>query len=101
MTSSPRSQPRRRDRRYSREGDIHRWASHQITIRSYASQIHGPASSGPGGQRGAVQLSYTGLDSGEEPLRSLTQVSCDGCPLMRAGGRRACIYDKVRSIAAQ
>jgi MoaA/NifB/PqqE/SkfB family radical SAM enzyme len=47
------------------------------------------------------ELSYTGLDSGEESLRSLTQVSCDGCPLMRAGGRRACIYDKVRSIAAQ
>jgi MoaA/NifB/PqqE/SkfB family radical SAM enzyme len=47
------------------------------------------------------ELSYTSLTSGEELFRPVAEVSCDGCPLMRADGRRACIYDKVRSIAAQ
>lgn len=46
------------------------------------------------------KLSYASLTTGEETLRSLAQASCDGCPLMRADGRRACIYDKVRSLAA-
>ena len=39
MTSSPRSPPRRSEKAIVLGGDIHRWASHQITIRSYACQI--------------------------------------------------------------
>jgi MoaA/NifB/PqqE/SkfB family radical SAM enzyme len=35
---------------------------------------------------------------GEELLRSDIMPSCDACPVMRAYGRRACIYDKVSSV---
>jgi MoaA/NifB/PqqE/SkfB family radical SAM enzyme len=34
---------------------------------------------------------------GEELLRASMPHTCDGCPVMRAEGRRACIYDKVSS----
>jgi MoaA/NifB/PqqE/SkfB family radical SAM enzyme len=34
---------------------------------------------------------------GEERLRADWLSSCDSCPVMRADGRRACIYDKVSS----
>jgi MoaA/NifB/PqqE/SkfB family radical SAM enzyme len=34
---------------------------------------------------------------GEELLRTWMPGACDGCPVMRADGRRACIYDKVSS----
>jgi len=47
------------------------------------------------------QLNYTSLGSGEELLRSAMRASCDSCPVMRTDGRRACIYDKVRSISSR
>jgi hypothetical protein len=31
-------------------------------------------------------------------LRADWLPSCDSCPVMRADGRRACIYDKVSSV---
>ncbi len=40
-------------------------------------------------------------ERGEELLRSTMLSSCDGCPVMQADGRRACIYDKVRSHGLQ
>lgn len=36
---------------------------------------------------------------GEELLLSTMPPSCDRCPVMRADGRRACIYDKVGSLS--
>ena len=36
---------------------------------------------------------------GEELLRSTMPSRSDGCPVMRADGRRACIYNKVRSLS--
>jgi MoaA/NifB/PqqE/SkfB family radical SAM enzyme len=45
------------------------------------------------------QLNFTRPGSGEELLRSSMQVSCDSCPVIHMDGRRACIYDKVRSIS--
>lgn len=44
------------------------------------------------------QLRLTGLGHGEERLRADWLPSCNGCPVMRADGRRACIYDKVSSL---
>ncbi|HEV2371913.1 MAG TPA: hypothetical protein VGS19_07075 [Streptosporangiaceae bacterium] len=38
-------------------------------------------------------------DHGEELLLSTMPNSCDGCPVMRADGRHACICDKVSSIS--
>jgi molybdenum cofactor biosynthesis enzyme MoaA len=45
------------------------------------------------------QLRFTRPGYGEELLRSSMPPSCDGCPVMRMDGRRACIYDKVRSTS--
>jgi MoaA/NifB/PqqE/SkfB family radical SAM enzyme len=36
---------------------------------------------------------------GEELLLSTMPSSCDGCPVIRADGRRACIFDKVSSLS--
>jgi MoaA/NifB/PqqE/SkfB family radical SAM enzyme len=36
---------------------------------------------------------------GEELLRSTMPPSCNRCPVIRADDRRACIYDKVRSLS--
>lgn len=44
------------------------------------------------------QLRLTGPGHGEERLRADWLSSCDSCPVMRADGRRACIYDKVSSV---
>jgi MoaA/NifB/PqqE/SkfB family radical SAM enzyme len=41
------------------------------------------------------QLRLTGPGHGEERLRADWLSTCDSCPVMRADGRRACIYDKV------
>jgi MoaA/NifB/PqqE/SkfB family radical SAM enzyme len=46
------------------------------------------------------QLRLTRPDRGEELLRAMMPGSCDGCPVLRPGGRRACIYDKVSSRLA-
>lgn len=46
------------------------------------------------------QLRLTRPDMGEELLRSSTPSGCDACPALRAGGRRACIYDKVSSATS-
>lgn len=43
------------------------------------------------------QLALTGPGHGEDRLRADWLSSCDSCPVMRADGRRACIYDKVSS----
>jgi MoaA/NifB/PqqE/SkfB family radical SAM enzyme len=43
------------------------------------------------------QLRLTRRRFGEELLKSPAVSDCDTCPAMRADGRRACIYDKVRS----
>jgi MoaA/NifB/PqqE/SkfB family radical SAM enzyme len=43
------------------------------------------------------ELRITRPLDGEELLRTTMASTCDGCPVMRAGGRRACIYDKVSS----
>jgi MoaA/NifB/PqqE/SkfB family radical SAM enzyme len=47
------------------------------------------------------QLRLTGPGHGEERLRADWLSSCDSCPVMRADGRRACIYDKVSSVRPQ
>ena len=47
------------------------------------------------------QLNFTNMAFGEELLRSSMRLTCDSCPVMRMDGRRACIYDKVRSIGSQ
>lgn len=47
------------------------------------------------------QLRFTRPDYGEELLRSSIPPSCDGCPVMLMDGRRACIYDKVRSTSVR
>jgi MoaA/NifB/PqqE/SkfB family radical SAM enzyme len=44
------------------------------------------------------QLVMTRPGHGEERLRRDWLTSCDSCPVMRADGRRACIYDKVSSL---
>jgi putative hydrolase of the HAD superfamily len=38
---------------------------------------------------------------GEELLRSSMPPSCNGCPVMLMDGRRACIYDKIRSTSVR
>jgi MoaA/NifB/PqqE/SkfB family radical SAM enzyme len=43
-------------------------------------------------------LRLTRPGNGEELLRSAMSRSCDACPVIQAEERRACIYDKVRSI---
>jgi MoaA/NifB/PqqE/SkfB family radical SAM enzyme len=43
------------------------------------------------------QLLVTGPGCGEDLLAASMPHDCDGCPVMRAHGRRACIYDKVSS----
>jgi MoaA/NifB/PqqE/SkfB family radical SAM enzyme len=43
------------------------------------------------------QLRLTRPGYGEELLRTSMPDTCDGCPVMSADGRRACIYDKVSS----
>lgn len=43
------------------------------------------------------ELVLTRPGYGEELLRTSMPHSCDGCPVMRADGRRACIYDKASS----
>jgi MoaA/NifB/PqqE/SkfB family radical SAM enzyme len=43
------------------------------------------------------QLRLTRPGHGEELLRAMMPDSCDGCPVLRPDGRRACIYDKVSS----
>ncbi|MGH3393558.1 MAG: radical SAM protein [Streptosporangiaceae bacterium] len=45
-----------------------------------------------------LQMTHPGF--GEELLRSTTPPGCDACPAVQAGGRRACIYDKVSSLSA-
>jgi MoaA/NifB/PqqE/SkfB family radical SAM enzyme len=45
------------------------------------------------------ELSLSRPRHGEELLLSTLTSPCDGCPVMRADGRRACIYDKVRSFS--
>lgn len=47
------------------------------------------------------QLNFTNMDSGEEFLRSSKLLTCDTCPVIQTGGRRACIYDKIRSIGSE
>jgi MoaA/NifB/PqqE/SkfB family radical SAM enzyme len=47
------------------------------------------------------QLNFTNMGFGEELLRSSMLLTCDSCPVMRMDGRRACIYDKVRSISSR
>jgi molybdenum cofactor biosynthesis enzyme MoaA len=47
------------------------------------------------------QLNFTNLGFGEELVRSSMQLSCDSCPVMQMDGRRACIYDKIRSISSR
>jgi MoaA/NifB/PqqE/SkfB family radical SAM enzyme len=44
---------------------------------------------------GTLRLTRRGY--GEELLLSTMPPACDGCPVMRADGRRACIFDKVSS----
>jgi len=44
------------------------------------------------------QIQLLRPEHGEELLRSSMPPSCDACPVMRAYGRRACIYDKVSSV---
>jgi MoaA/NifB/PqqE/SkfB family radical SAM enzyme len=44
------------------------------------------------------QLRVIDPGHGEERLRRDWLSSCDSCPVMRADGRRACIYDKVSSL---
>ena len=44
------------------------------------------------------QLRLTRPGFGEELLRSSTPPGCNACPAVQADGRRACIYDKVRSV---
>lgn len=44
------------------------------------------------------QIQLLRPERGEELLRSSMPPSCDACPVMRAYGRRACIYDKVSSV---
>jgi MoaA/NifB/PqqE/SkfB family radical SAM enzyme len=44
-----------------------------------------------------AELRLTSPGHGEERLRADWLSSCDSCPVMRADGRRACIYDKVSS----
>jgi len=55
-------------------------------------------------QEGMASLAMTGDQlrlsrpgTGEELLRSSMPSGCDTCPAVQADGRRACIYDKVRS----
>jgi MoaA/NifB/PqqE/SkfB family radical SAM enzyme len=43
------------------------------------------------------QVVLTRPGYGEELLRASMPHTCDGCPVIRAEGRRACIYDKVSS----
>jgi MoaA/NifB/PqqE/SkfB family radical SAM enzyme len=45
------------------------------------------------------ELRLSRPDYGEELLLSTMPPSCDGCPVMRADGRRACIFDKVSSLS--
>lgn len=45
------------------------------------------------------ELSLSRPAHGEELLRSTMPPTCEGCPVMRADGRHACIYDKVRSFS--
>jgi len=45
------------------------------------------------------ELSLSRSAYGEELLRSTMPPTCDGCPVMRPDDRRACIYDKVRSVS--
>jgi MoaA/NifB/PqqE/SkfB family radical SAM enzyme len=47
------------------------------------------------------QLRLTSPGHGEERLRADWLPSCDSCPVMRADGRRACIYDKVSSVRSR
>ena len=44
-----------------------------------------------------LRLSRPGY--GEDLLLSTMPSACDGCPVMRADGRRACIFDKVSSLS--
>ncbi len=44
------------------------------------------------------QLLLTRPGSGEDQLGESMPPACDSCPAMPAGGRRACIYDKVSSV---
>jgi MoaA/NifB/PqqE/SkfB family radical SAM enzyme len=44
------------------------------------------------------QLKLNSAARGEERLRTDWLPSCNSCPVMRAEGRRACIYDKVSSV---
>ena len=44
-----------------------------------------------------LRLSRPGY--GEELLLSTMPDACDGCPVMRADDRRACIFDKVSSLS--
>jgi MoaA/NifB/PqqE/SkfB family radical SAM enzyme len=44
------------------------------------------------------ELRLSRPDRGEELLLSTMPASCDGCPVKRAEGRRACIFDKVSSL---
>ena len=47
------------------------------------------------------QLNFTNPGFGEELVRSSMRPSCDSCPVMQMDGRRACIYDKIRSISSR
>ncbi len=44
------------------------------------------------------QLLLTRPGSGEDQLKESMSPACDSCPALQAGGRRACIYDKVSSV---
>jgi MoaA/NifB/PqqE/SkfB family radical SAM enzyme len=46
-----------------------------------------------------LRLSRPGY--GEALLLSIMPSSCDGCPVMRAEGRRACIFDKASSVDSE
>jgi molybdenum cofactor biosynthesis enzyme MoaA len=47
------------------------------------------------------QLNFTNIGFGEEFLRSSMRPTCDGCPVIQEHSRRACIYDKIRSIGSE
>ena len=46
------------------------------------------------------ELNFTNRGFGEEFLRSSMRLTCDGCPVIQGHSRRACIYDKIRSIGS-
>src|SRR5579875_36474 len=47
-----------------------------------------------------AELRFSRPQYGEQLLLATMPPSCDGCPVMRAEGRRACIYDKVDSCSS-